>query len=389
MAMEHFVRLRTIDGAAQQEREAQRWAAVLRVHPGARREFDRLTQEAVRYAGPYQVEINWQVRPTRAHPTGHLIVAVRGREGEELPNVELSITGHGALQVIEAPASTGADGAAHVRVALPPPDEHAVRGAISVRAHALPGARPRVFVPQPATVQRMLAAPAPVEIAAQATVELTPQIYRPTLTTRTRDVIATAGAPAVDVVTLRDGRPHAQFSGTSTLYGPFNSMSELTAAGPDTAPIVGEARFAGTYDAGGNAEVHTTELQFPNAGYYTWVESLDERRTVLPPAPPAWPQIPETSVVLAPEVSTLLTADASRAPTALPAALADELQITGIPASREVPGSTVPLSVTISGRIAGPSRPATPRMAPRVSQPNGPMHPPWPRTAGQSGWASA
>ncbi|MFD0867487.1 hypothetical protein ACFQ06_16960, partial [Tessaracoccus lubricantis] len=237
------------------------------------------------------------------------------------------------------PTSTGAGGAAHVRVALPSPGETPVRGTLKVQLRGLPGPRPKLFIPQPATVQRLLAAPDLIKLNDETTIELTPEVFHPEVTTRTRDVIARAGGEAVDVVTVRGGRPGADFSGTSTLYGPFATMAELTAAAPARAPKVGTASFSGTYDAKGAAEVATDPLRFPEPGYYSWVEALDPRPTVVPPAAPAWPQLPETSVVLGPEIASVLTADGGRGPAVTGAVLADEVMVAGIPEGLAVPGS--------------------------------------------------
>ncbi|MDO5677699.1 MAG: hypothetical protein Q4G35_09375 [Propionibacteriaceae bacterium] len=356
-AVEHFVRLRTIDGDAQVAREKERWAAVVKKHPQAQGLFTSLTAEAAKYAGPYRIEFNWQRRPSTADPTGHVIVAVRAHSGVEVPNVALTAAGEGALQITEAPASTGASGAAHIRVALPQPQEERVSGALAVQVRGLPGSEPRVFIPQPATVQRLLAAPALVTLNGSVSAALAPEIFHPAVSTRTRDVIAEAGAPAVDIVTLTGGKPGADFSGTSTLYGPFASLAELSNAPRDARPVVGVAEFAGSFDAGGNAEVHTTELAFPAPGYYTWVEALDARPAVVPPTEPTWPQVPETSVVLGPEITTALTADGAAGTARVGARLADSLTLTGVPPSREVPGSDALLQVTVSGRIAGPVSP--------------------------------
>lgn len=247
-AVEHFVRLRTIDGAAQQAREAERWAAVVQAHPAALTHFNRFTEEARLYAGPYTVEFNWQVRPSRTSPTGHVIVAVRSAAGVAVPHRAFSVAGSGSLKVTQSPTSSGEGGGAHVHLTLPTPDETTVRGALTVEFRGLPGPRPKLFIPQPATVQRLLAAPDLIKLRETVTVELKPAIYHPTVTTRTRDVIAEAGGPAVDIVTLSEGRPGAGFTGTTTLYGPFASMADLRASTPAEAPKVGTATFKGTFD---------------------------------------------------------------------------------------------------------------------------------------------
>lgn len=361
-AVEHAVRLRTIDGPRQEEKEAERWAAVTRKHPGTSTEFERLQREAAAFAGPYTLDVSWNRRPNSRNATGELGIRVLSAAGNPVPDRHVSVRGSGDLAVTSTPRTTGPEGSTRVWIQLPVPVAGDVRGTLTVEVSGLPGPRPRLFVPAEKTIQRLVAAPEPLALEWTDEVLLEPEPWRPAVSTRTRDVVATAGAAAVDVVTVTGGRPGAEFSGTSTLLGPFASMPELTAADPDSAPVVGTATFSGSYDADGTAEVHTTQLEFPAPGYYSWRERLDESELVVSPPPPSWPQLPETNVVVSPAVSSELLADGALVPGVT---VADTISLEGVSPSREVPGSTSPLLATASGALLGPIAP--------VQGPDGPV----------------
>ena len=349
-AVEHFVRLRTVAGPDQAAREGARWSAVVAAHPGARAEFDRLTADAARFAGPYTAALEWERLPSLADPTGRLLASVVSRSGTLVPGVSLAVRGTGALTVTHAAAHTGTV-PAEVDVALALPAADPTEGSLEVTFSGLPGNAPRVFVPTERTVQRLVAAPATQAVSATAAASLEPR-FTPQVSTRTRDVLALPGEPAVDVVTVSGGRPGAPFEGTTTLYGPFPSLDALRAATPQESPQVGTARFSGVYGADGGAEVHSDELTFPEAGYFTWVETLAAAPFVTPPPPPAWPQLPETSLVLSPEVSTELTPHGAKVPGV---EASDSVALAGVPGV-DVPDATE-LAVRVSGRLVGPVPP--------------------------------
>ncbi|GAB3819661.1 hypothetical protein GCM10028820_23990 [Tessaracoccus terricola] len=351
-AVEHAVRLRTLDGTAQEKKEAERWAAVSQAHPGTVGEFERLQREAADLAGPYTLEVTWNRRPSPTNATGELAIRVLSAAGNPVPNRPVTMTSTGAMEITSFPKSTGPEGTTRAWVQLPVPDQAAVSGTLGVEVSGLPGPRPRLFVPAEKTIQRMIAAPAPESRSWQDEVLLEP--WHPTVTTRTRDVVATAGSEAVDIVTLSAGRPGAAFSGSSTLFGPFPSLEDLHASSPASAPEVGSAGFSGTYDGDGNAEVHTSALEFPAPGYYTWQEELHEAESVVPPPAPSWPQLPETSIVVEPVLSSELVVAGEARPGVL---VSDTLHLSGLP-GRGVPGSDEPLLVHVSGELLGPVAPA-------------------------------
>lgn len=356
-AVDHAVRLRTIDGDQQRARERARWAAVTAAHPRAAVEFRRLSEEAVAFAGPYTPVLEWVTRPTTTQPTGELRVGVRAASGRLVPNRPVQLAASGAMRLANPPSTTGGTGEARVTVTMPPPDDTATSGSIAAVVDRLPGTELDVFIPKERTVQRLITAPKPVSVRQSLALSLQPQEYHPEVTTRTADVIALAGAPAVDIITVTGGKPGKAFSGTSALYGPFRSLAELTAAGPTPDRLVGTAKFSGTYGPDGSAEVRThAGPTFPAQGYYTWVEKLSPAPHVTPPKPAAWPQLPETSVVLAPTVTTQLSTWTSGPSTQAGTEVSDTLSVAGLP-GQDVPGSDTPLTVVASGVLAGPVAP--------------------------------
>lgn len=350
-AVEHAVRVRTIDGTQQESKEAERWGAVSAAHPGVVSEFNRLQREAAQFAGPYQLEVAWAKRPDAGDPRGQFRVTVMSASGRPVPNRPVTVIPAGGLSVTDADASTGPDGIAQVHIQLEQPFDQAVTGSVSVQVASIPGAIPRLFVPAEKTIQRMIAAPHPVTLEWSHQVRLDPVPWTPSVTTRTRDVIAEPGSQAVDIIMLEGGKPGGSFTGTTTLYGPFATMAELTAADPESAPVVGTATFEGVWDAAGNAEVHSTPLQFGEIGYYSWRERLAPSALVVPPPLPSWPQTPETSVVIAPSVTTQLQVVGEPEPGV---EVSDSLKLTGVPTDRTVPGSEEILRITASGELLGP-----------------------------------
>jgi hypothetical protein len=350
-AVEHFVRLRTVGDASQERREAIRWQAVTQRHPGAQQEFDRITREAERYAGPYSAKLVWAKRPSLDDAHGTLMVEVRSHAGHSVKHLPLSAAGDGDLTVDSADPTTGPTGLALVHVTLETPQIVSTQGAVSVTVSGLPAVSPQLHVPAEATVQRLLVAAPDTRLTATTTTELTPQ-FRPQVTTRTRDIVAVSGEPAVDIISVEGGRPGAVFDGTTSLYGPFASLEALKASSADDAPLVGTASFTGRYDNQGNAEVASEALVFPAPGYYTWVESLSPAEFVTPPQPPQWPQLPETSLVIDPAVSTTLTPHSQAQPGV---EVSDTIHLDGVPGRLVPDGST--LMVTASGRVAGPIEP--------------------------------
>lgn len=173
--------------------------------------------------------------------------------------------------------------------------------------------------------------------------------FAPKATTKTSHVIAEPGQPLHDIVTVSDGIEGQEFSGTSTLYGPLaEEPAQESAAAPAGTPVVGTATFSGTFGPDGKAEVNTTELVVPEAGYYVWQETLAETPTS-PPYTGPFGQKPETTLAYNPKLNTEINKQTAR----VGDTISDSVIAEGIKTS--VGGKAI--TNTVSGVLAGPVAP--------------------------------
>lgn len=354
-AAEHLVRRLTILGPQQEARESTRWAAVVNAHPEVSAEYERLAEAAENLAGPYRLSAEWSPRPTSEEPTGSLVVEVRAASGLPVPGVTITARGLGGVTVSGTEAVTTSDGRVRLGVDMDDPGEVGVTGTVEVTAAGLPATRPRLFVPDEPTVQRLVAAGATESLDWDEELRLAPLSWQPKVETRTKDPLALPGQDAVDVVTIAGGRPGATFSGTTRLYGPFETLEALTGSSQEAAHLVGTATFTGVYGPDGGARVDSTSLTFGEPGFYTWVEELQGAPQVVAPAPPAWPQESETALVISPNLTSVLATGEGTTGSARPESIVtDSIRVTGLPTSRAVPASTEPIRPVLSGRLLGP-----------------------------------
>ncbi len=354
-ATEHLVRRLTILGPEQEARESSRWAAVVAAHPEVSAEYERLAAAAESLAGPYRLNAEWTRRPTSEEPTGSLVVEVLAATGRPVPGVAITARGLGEVALTGPDAVTSSEGRFVLGVEMPDPGEVGVTGTVEVTASGLPSTRPRLFVPDEPTVQRLVAAGRTESLDWSAELHLAPLSWQPKVETRTRDPLALPGQDAVDVITIAGGRPGATFSGTTRLYGPFETPEELTGSSQEAAPLVGTATFAGVYGPDGGARVESTALTFGEPGLYTWVEELQAAPQVVTPARPTWPQESETALVIEPGLTSVLATKEGVTGTAPPdSVVSDSIRVTGIPTSRTVPASAEPIRQVLSGRLLGP-----------------------------------
>lgn len=173
--------------------------------------------------------------------------------------------------------------------------------------------------------------------------------FSPKATTKTSNVIAEPGQPLHDIVSVSDGIEGQEFSGTSTLYGPLaEEPAQESAAAPAGTPVVGTATFSGTFGPDGKAEVNTTELVVPEAGYYVWQETLAETPNS-PPYTGPFGQKPETTLVYNPKLSTAINLQKAT----VGQTISDSVIVDGIRTS--VGGKAI--TNTVSGVLAGPVAP--------------------------------
>lgn len=182
-AVEHFVRVRTLDGAGQKAREAVRWQAVTKASPEAARRYEQLEADARRFAGPYRAELTWVSAPTADEPTGQIRARVLSSANVPLPDQQFRITAEGAVTVHNVPDTTSAKGEALIDVSMESPRDQPISGAIDLVFSDLAGTTPVLYTPVETTVQRIVSAPPPISVSADLSVSLKPKATPPPPTT--------------------------------------------------------------------------------------------------------------------------------------------------------------------------------------------------------------
>ncbi|WP_297740811.1 hypothetical protein [uncultured Tessaracoccus sp.] len=175
-------------------------------------------------------------------------------------------------------------------------------------------------------------------------------LWTPEAATQVSDQLVTGPDALTDTVAVSGGKPGARFTGTATLYGPFDTdPSEDSDLDLTKAASVGSVRFGGTYDKTGKATVTTPPVNVREAGFYVWAETINgvsgvSAEWVQPRAMPS-----ETSVLTRPSISTQVSDQH-----ALPGhTITDTVHLDGLVAS--VGGK--PVTHTMTGRLYGPVAP--------------------------------
>lgn len=231
-------------------------------------------------------------------------------------------------------------------------------GQVSVASTATtPGVDLKIYPPQASGYQRVLVAPAdttvngydPIAVSVETT-------YAPAVTTNTSSILVTDGATLADIVHVTNAAPSTAFNGTTVLYGPYATEPAPAAAAPAGAPVVGTATFSGTTDANGVATVTSSTLTTAGAGYYTWVETLNQMvapdDTVLSaPVTGTFGVSTETTLSYAPTITTKISSTLA----IVGSQVTDTATASGIQTS--VGGKTI--VNTLTGVLAGPVAPLT------------------------------
>lgn len=174
--------------------------------------------------------------------------------------------------------------------------------------------------------------------------------YNPSASTVASHALSTPGTPLFDTVSVTDGRPHRDFQGTTTLYGPFAFDPSQEGADLTDAPVAGHAGFHGTYDSDGTARVHSETVTVSELGYYVWAEAIDADE-FHDPFGTTTAKTTETTVVMQPRLETQV----SHAVVQPGATITDTVIVSGL--VEQVAGR--PITSTITGKLLGPM-PATP-----------------------------
>ncbi|MDO5676373.1 MAG: VaFE repeat-containing surface-anchored protein [Propionibacteriaceae bacterium] len=166
--------------------------------------------------------------------------------------------------------------------------------------------------------------------------------YQPEATTQTSDTLIDGPGELTDTIDATNGKPGAAFSGTSTLFGPFEVDPVGQPLNPDTDPVVGISTFEGSFDDEGNATVVSTAQTVSEAGYYVWAEQI---AADVNNEESQWPDAvtSETSLWLDMEVASQVSAQLAL----VGHTITDDVTVTGVKSSI---GDT-PIDYTLTGTL--------------------------------------
>ena len=347
VAMEHFVRVRTIAGSEQVNREKVRWETLaLKAVPGAKAEFERISAQARKYSGPFKVELDWTQKPTKVGEQGTAKLRLVSGSGVGVPGAKIDISTY-KLDVLQKAERTNGAGEITVKVRA----NAAGEPQLSAWAKGLASARPVVWLPtnRSANVQRLVTASAATTanklIRAKVVNPEKPETFTPEVSTRTSQQLVSGETQLTDAVMVSGGKPGAAFTGKTTLFGPFEKDPSRSHTDLKGAPVVGVSTFKGTFDKAGKASVTSSPQTVSKSGFYVWSEQLDGSKD-WESTPPAPPRESETSVHVNPSISTKVNAQKVKPG----ATLVDTVTVTGI--VDQVGGKKV--TNTVTATLYGP-----------------------------------
>jgi hypothetical protein len=179
--------------------------------------------------------------------------------------------------------------------------------------------------------------------------------YSPSASTKvsTQLLVADGQARVSDTIHVRDGVPDLPFTGTTALFGPFETNEAALAADLGAQEPVGSVSFGGVYGPDGQAVVVSPELTVDEQGFYVFVESLDATWASQPAPATIKNRPPETTVVL----DVAITSQVSDTVVAPGRTVTDDVLLSGL-----VPmvGAS-PVTYALRGGLFGPM-PADPAL---------------------------
>ncbi len=169
--------------------------------------------------------------------------------------------------------------------------------------------------------------------------EMTLVPWAPKVVTEVSTQVAEAGSRISDRLEISGGQPGASAEVVSTLYGPLMSVPTRSETLPDDLPAVGSVVTDVTFDAAGEAEATTEEIEVPESGIYVFHETIAAATDTFAgePTSVAWSApfgvASETTLVpWMPQVTTKTSAPLAAAGRVI----FDELEVTGLRPGTEV-----------------------------------------------------
>ena len=289
IAVDHFIRLRSIGDQAQRTRMDNRLEAAAKEYPDVPDHLARLEELVDAEAGPFRMELKLDVA------SGSGTAQVVGRAGKPIPGRAMTVT-VGEQRVDVTSDSTGV-----ATFDLPKPDS----GEVNVSAEAvMPGSIPVLHTPRhydddthgDHRIQRMLSAGEPAVVRARDSYRVggsTPSVVTVASTPQ-----AHVGAELHDVVRVT-GAAGYRGRATARLWGPFPDQPGERQC-RDEQMKAGEVEF----DIDGDGSYTTPNITVEKPGHYTWTVHLPQASGHEAVDTPCGIEAETTEVLAAPVVET-------------------------------------------------------------------------------------
>src|SRR5690625_3080982 len=245
--------------------------------------IEELRAEADRYAGPYEVLVRFtdaggkklRTAPLITDASGaqvHISLEIRSASGHQVPDVPMALEVHGAQ------ASTKGPLIKQVRSATKPvtvPIQVVDAGTVSVQAAAkTPPVQVEQYESTKAQVQRVVGARGREIQKADDSISIREQLQVAVATQASEAELGGAGDvfDYLDVSVSSGQWPeNIVIPIHSTLYGPFDTVPELSANVPVDAPLVASVITEVT----GPGQWHTPTVHVAEPGWYVWHEVVE------------------------------------------------------------------------------------------------------------------
>ena len=362
IAVDHFIRLRSIGDQAQRTRMDNRLEAAAKEYPDVPDHLARLEERVGAEAGPFRMVLKLDVA------SGSGTAQVVGRAGKPIPGRAMTVT------VGEQRVDVTSDSKGVATFDLPQLDS----GEVNVSAEAvMPGSIPVLHTPRhydddshgDHRIQRMLSAGEPAVVRARDSYRVggsTPSVVTVASTPQ-----AHVGAELHDVVRVT-GAAGYRGRATARLWGPFPDQPGEQQC-RDEQMKAGEVEF----DIDGDGSYTTPNITVEKPGHYTWTIHLPQAPGFEGVDTPCGIEAETTEVLAAPVVETDIDAEPVASPTQTPSPTASPPEPTSTEStfpSPDAPAASDPARSGSHGPSPEPSgRRESP--APKSSASQGPETP--------------
>ena len=343
IAVDHFIRLRSIGDQAQRTRMDNRLEAAAKEYPDVPDHLARLEERVDAEAGPFRMELKLDVA------SGSGTAQVVGRAGKPIPGRALTVT------VGEQRVDVTSDSKGVATFDLPQLDS----GEVNVSAEAvMPGSIPVLHTPRhydddshgDHRIQRMLSAGEPAVVRARDSYRVGGST--PSVVTVASAPQAHVGAELHDVVRVT-GAAGYRGRATARLWGPFPDQPGEQQC-RDEQMKAGEVEF----DIDGDGSYTTPNITVEKPGHYTWTIHLPRAPGFEGVDTPCGIEAETTEVLAAPVVETDIDAEPVASPTQTPSPTASPPEPTSAEStfpSPDAPAASIPARSDSHGPSPEPS----------------------------------